>query len=67
MSNIPRKRTKRDSAINLYNQCQITGNCPEDVKNKVEANTLADKLLRILSSIVYFGGLGIGTVSYTHL
>lgn len=61
MSTIPRKRTKRDSAINLYNQCQITGNCPEDVKNKVEANTLADKLLRILSSIVYFGGLGIGT------
>lgn len=61
MSNIPRKRTKRDSAVNLYNQCQITGNCPDDVKNKIEANTLADKLLRILSSIVYFGGLGIGT------
>ena len=57
----PRKRTKRDSVTNLYNTCRITGNCPEDVKNKVEANTLADKLLRILSSIVYFGGLGIGT------
>lgn len=57
----PRKRTKRDSVTNLYRTCQISGNCPEDVKNKVEANTLADKLLRILSSIVYFGGLGIGT------
>lgn len=60
-SDIPRKRTKRDSATNLYNQCRITGNCPEDVKNKIEGNTLADKLLKILSSIVYFGGLGIGT------
>lgn len=57
----PRKRTKRDSATNLYNRCQISGNCPEDVKNKIEGNTLADKLLKILSSIVYFGGLGIGT------
>nr|AYA93659.2 MAG: L2 protein [Human papillomavirus] len=57
----PRKRTKRDSAPNLYAQCQITGNCPDDVKNKIEGNTLADKLLRIFSSIVYFGGLGIGT------
>nr|ARG42054.1 L2 [Human papillomavirus] len=61
MSNIPRKRTKRDSATNLYQQCQITGNCPDDVKNKIEGTTLADKLLKILSSIVYFGGLGIGT------
>nr|AVN89957.1 L2 protein [Human papillomavirus] len=57
----PRKRTKRDSATNLYNQCQLTGNCPDDVKNKIEGTTLADKLLKIFSSIVYFGGLGIGT------
>lgn len=61
MSNIPRKRAKRDSATHLYQQCQISGNCPEDVKNKIEGTTLADKLLKILSSIVYFGGLGIGT------
>lgn len=61
MSNIPKKRAKRDSATNLYQQCQISGNCPEDVKNKIEGTTLADKLLKILSSIVYFGGLGIGT------
>lgn len=57
----PRKRTKRDSATNLYNQCQLSGNCPDDVKNKIEGTTLADKLLKIFSSIVYFGGLGIGT------
>lgn len=55
------KRRKRDSVTNLYNQCQITGNCPPDVKNKVEGNTLADRLLKIFSSIIYTGGLGIGT------
>ena len=57
----PHKRAKRDSATNLYNQCQLSGNCPDDVKNKIEGTTLADKLLKIFSSIVYFGGLGIGT------
>lgn len=55
------RRTKRDSASNLYRQCQVTGNCPPDVVNKAEGNTLADKLLKIFSSILYFGGLGIGT------
>ncbi|ABB85357.1 L2 [Micromys minutus papillomavirus 1] len=57
------KRVKRDSAPNLYRQCQVTGNCPPDVVNKVEGNTLADKLLKIFSSIIYLGGLGIGTGS----
>lgn len=55
------RRLKRDSVQNLYNQCQLTGNCLPDVKNKVEANTLADKLLKIFSSIIYLGGLSIGT------
>ncbi|ABG56161.1 L2 [Mastomys coucha papillomavirus 2] len=55
------RRTKRDSASNLYRQCQVTGNCPPDVVNKVEGNTLADRLLKVFSSILYFGGLGIGT------
>ncbi|AXN57299.1 L2 [Macaca mulatta papillomavirus 4] len=55
------KRVKRDSVQNIYNQCKISGNCPEDVVNKVEQTTLADRLLKILGSIVYFGGLGIGT------
>lgn len=55
------RRVKRDSVDNLYRQCAITGTCPPDVKNKVEGNTLADKLLKIFSSILFFGGLGIGT------
>ena len=57
----PRKRQKRDTVENLYKQCKLTGQCPDDVINKVEGNTLADRLLKILGSIVYFGGLGIGT------
>lgn len=55
------KRRKRDTVENLYKQCKLTGQCPDDVINKVEGNTLADRLLKILGSIVYFGGLGIGT------
>nr|AYA93783.1 MAG: L2 protein [Human papillomavirus] len=55
------RRVKRDSVQNLYNQCQLTGNCLPDVKNKVEGTTLADKLLKIFSSIIYLGGLSIGT------
>ncbi|AEI00712.1 L2 [Apodemus sylvaticus papillomavirus 1] len=55
------RRVKRDSAPNLYRQCQVTGNCPPDVVNKVEGTTLADRLLKIFSSIIYLGGLGIGT------
>ncbi|AHM27270.1 L2 protein [Vulpes vulpes papillomavirus 1] len=58
---LPRKRAKRDTVDNLYRQCQITGNCPPDVKNKVEGTTLADILSKIFSSIIYTGGLGIGT------
>lgn len=55
------KRRKRDSVQNLYRQCKLTGQCPDDVINKVEGNTLADRLLRILGSVIYLGGLGIGT------
>ncbi|ATQ38711.1 L2 [Gammapapillomavirus 24] len=55
------KRRKRDSVDNLYRQCKITGQCPDDVINKVEGNTLADRLLKILGSVIYLGGLGIGT------
>uniref|UniRef100_A0AAU6S4V6 Minor capsid protein L2 n=1 Tax=Plecotus austriacus papillomavirus 1 TaxID=3140011 RepID=A0AAU6S4V6_9PAPI len=56
-----RRRRKRDSASNLYRQCQITGNCPPDVKNKIEGNTLADKILKYGSGAVFLGGLGIAT------
>lgn len=55
------KRRKRDSVENLYRQCKVTGQCPDDVINKVEGKTLADRLLQILGSVIYLGGLGIGS------
>ena len=55
------KRLKRDTAENLYKQCQLTGNCLPDVVNKVENKTWADTLLQIFSSVLYLGNLGIGT------
>lgn len=61
MESVHPRRIKRDSVDNLYKQCAITGNCLPDVKDKVEGNTLADKLLKIFSSILFLGGLGIGT------
>lgn len=54
------RRVKRDSVENLYKKC-ATGDCPEDVRNKVEGTTLADKILQWFSSVFYFGGLGIST------
>nr|ATD50853.1 L2 protein [Human papillomavirus] len=53
-------RNKRASAEQLYKQC-ATGDCPPDVKNKIEGDTWADRLLKWFGSVVYFGGLGIGT------
>lgn len=53
-------RNKRASAEQLYRQC-ATGDCPPDVKNKIEGDTWADRLLKWFGSVVYFGGLGIGT------
>nr|AYA93672.1 MAG: L2 protein [Human papillomavirus] len=53
-------RSKRASAEQLYKQC-ATGDCPIDVKNKIEGDTWADRLLKWFGSFVYFGGLGIGT------
>lgn len=54
-------RHKRDSATNLYRTCQISGNCLPDVKNKIEGDTLADRLLKWFGSFIYLGNLGIGT------
>ena len=54
-------RNKRDSATNLYRNCQISGDCPPDVKNKIEGETLADRLLKWFGSFIYLGNLGIGT------
>nr|AEX31134.1 L2 protein [Human papillomavirus] len=55
------KRPKRDTVENLYRQCQLGADCPPDVRNKVEATTLADKLLQAFGSIIFLGGLGIGS------
>lgn len=59
------KRVRRDSPENIYKHCKLAGTCPPDVENKIEHNTLADRLLRIFGSIIYLGGLGIGTGSGT--
>ncbi|ADJ96339.1 L2 protein [Delphinus delphis papillomavirus 1] len=61
-------RRPRAAAEDLYKTC-ATGDCPPDVKAKIEGNTVADKLLKWLSSFVYFGGLGIssGKVGSTRL
>ncbi|AUB51252.1 L2 protein [Human papillomavirus type 211] len=55
------KRVKRDSPENIYRHCKSAGTCPPDVENKIEQNTLADRLLKIFGSIIYLGGLGIGS------
>lgn len=55
------KRVRRANEQELYSSCQRGGYCPDDIKNKVENNTLADKLLKAFSSILFLGGLGIGT------
>nr|AYA93921.1 MAG: L2 protein [Human papillomavirus] len=53
-------RSKRASAEDLYRLCK-TGDCPVDVKNKIEGDTWADRLLKWFGSFIYLGGLGIGT------
>ncbi|ASC49552.1 L2 [Bovine papillomavirus] len=57
------RRRKRDTVQNIYNTCKIWGNCPDDVINKVESSTIADKILKYGSGLVYFGNAGIGTGS----
>lgn len=61
----PRRRQKRDSATNIYRNCKQWGTCPDDVVNKVENNTIADRILKWASSFLYLGNLGIGTGSGT--
>ena len=55
------RRTKRASVTDIYRGCKQAGTCPPDVVNKVEQNTLADKILKYGSAAVFFGGLGIST------
>lgn len=54
-------RRKRASEDDLYRGCIAGQYCPEDIKNKYEQNTIADRILKWVSSFLYFGGLGIGT------
>lgn len=58
---LARRRIRRAAADQLYRTCKIVGNCPEDVVNKIEGKTIADKILIWGSTGVYLGGLGIGT------
>lgn len=55
------KRRKRASVDDLYRSCAMGGDCIPDVQKKVEGRTLADILLKVFGSILYLGGLGIGT------
>lgn len=55
-------RKTRATVQDIYNKgCKTGGYCPDDVRNKVEGKTLADRLLQWLGSIIYLGNLGIGT------
>ncbi|ATQ38371.1 L2 [Gammapapillomavirus 12] len=54
-------RRKRASPTDLYKACVQGADCISDVKNKFEQTTIADWLLKIFGSLVYFGNLGIGT------
>ncbi|AAU11498.1 minor capsid protein [Erethizon dorsatum papillomavirus 1] len=58
---VVRRRIKRANPTQLYATCKITGTCPPDIINKIEGNTVADKILKWGSTGVYLGGLGIGT------
>ncbi|AER38252.1 L2 protein [Crocuta crocuta papillomavirus 1] len=54
-------RRKRAAPKDIYPSCKISNNCPDDIRNKIEHNTLADKILKWGSAGVFFGSLGIGT------
>ncbi|BAJ12077.1 L2 protein [Bos taurus papillomavirus 11] len=54
-------RTKRASEDDLYRGCRMGQDCPIDIKNKYEQNTLADRILKWVSSFLYFGTLGISS------
>nr|WGU21307.1 L2 [Firstpapillomavirinae PV-HMU-1] len=53
-------KRKRASPDQLYRTC-ATGDCPPDVRAQYEQDTVADRILKWISSLVYFGGAGIGT------
>ncbi|QBR53188.1 L2 protein [Tree shrew papillomavirus 1] len=55
------RRRKRASPEDIYQHCKRFNTCPEDVVNKIEHTTIADKILQYGSAGVFLGGLGIGT------
>ncbi|UQE90571.1 L2 [Trichechus manatus papillomavirus] len=58
---MPRLRTRRATVESIYQSCKATNTCPADVINRIEQNTLADRLLKWISGFLFFGNLGIGT------
>nr|BBN79895.1 minor capsid protein [Bos taurus papillomavirus 28] len=54
-------RRKRASEDDLYRGCLAGQDCPPDIRNKYEHNTLADRILKWVSSFLYFGTLGISS------
>nr|QYI89647.1 L2 minor capsid protein [Bos taurus papillomavirus 12] len=54
-------RRKRASEETLYRGCLAGQDCPPDIKNKFEQNTIADRILKWVSSFLYFGTLGISS------
>nr|Q705F9.1 RecName: Full=Minor capsid protein L2 [Bos taurus papillomavirus 3]CAF05682.1 L2 protein [Xipapillomavirus 1] len=54
-------RRKRASEDDLSRGCRAGQDCPIDIKNKYEQNTLADRILKWVSSFLYFGTLGISS------
>nr|WMY82293.1 L2 [Enhydra lutris kenyoni papillomavirus 2] len=56
-----KSRKRRAAPTDIYPQCKVSNTCPPDIVNKLENNTLADKILKYGSAGVFFGSLGIGT------
>ena len=56
-----RNRKRRAAPSDIYPACKIANTCPQDIVNKFEQNTLADKILKYGSAGVFLGSLGIGT------
>nr|QJX58438.1 L2 capsid protein [Chelonia mydas papillomavirus 1]QJX58445.1 L2 capsid protein [Chelonia mydas papillomavirus 1] len=56
-----KRRYPRASAEDIWRHCRQYGDCPDDVQKKFTGNTIADNILKWASSVLFFGGLGIGT------
>ncbi|BAA09502.1 late protein 2 [Lambdapapillomavirus 2] len=54
-------RKRRAAPQDIYPACKVSNTCPADILNKMEQNTLADKILKYGSAGVFLGGLGIST------